>query len=42
MQDLNNAHIKRDNISLWFSLLQILTKTKESESQFSVNMSGDD
>ena len=41
MQDLNNAQFKRDNI-LWLSLLKILSETKESESQYSVNMLGDD
>ena len=40
MQDLNNAQFKRDNI-LWLSLLKILSETKESESQYSVNMLGD-
>ena len=41
MQDLNNAQFKRDNIPLWLSLLKILSETKESESQYSVNMLGD-
>ena len=40
MQDLNNGQFKRDNI-LWLSLLKILSETKESESQYSVNMLGD-
>ena len=31
----------RDNILLWLSLLKILSETKESESQYSVNMLGD-
>ena len=42
MQDFNNAQFKRDNILLWLSLLKILRETKESESQYSVNMSRDD
>ena len=41
MQDFNNALFKRD-ILLWLSLLKILSETKESESQYSVNMSRDD
>ena len=40
MQDLNNTQFKRD-ILLWLSLLKILSETKESESQYSVNMLGD-
>ena len=40
MQDLNNVQFKRDNILLWLSLLKILSETKESESQYSVNMLG--
>ena len=39
MQDLNNGQFKRDNI-LWLPLLKILSETKESESQYSVNMLG--
>ena len=43
MQDLNNAQFKRDNILLWLSLLKILlSEIKESESEYSVNMLGDD
>ena len=42
MQDLNDAQFKRDNVLLWLSLLKILSETKESESQYSVTMSGDD
>ena len=40
MQDL--MHSLRDNILLWLSLLKILRETKESESQYSLNMSGGD
>ena len=42
MQDLNNAQFKRDNILLWLSLLKIPSETKELESQYFVNMLGDD
>ena len=42
MQDLNNAQFITDNIPLWLSLLKILSETKESESQYSVNMLGND
>ena len=38
MHDLNNGLFKRDNILLWLSLLKILSETKESESEYSVNM----
>ena len=41
MQDLNNTQFKRD-ILLWLSLLKIPSESKESESQYSVNMLGDD
>ena len=39
MQDLNDAQFKRDNVLLWLSLSKI---PRESESQYSVTMSGDD
>ena len=42
MQDLNDAQYKRDNVLLWLSLPKISSETKESESQYSVNISGDD
>ena len=42
MQDLNNAQFKRDNVLLWLSSLKILSETKESESQYSANMLGND
>ena len=38
MQDLNNAQFKRDKVLLWLSLSKIPSDTKESESQYSVNM----
>ena len=42
MQDLNNAQFKRDNILLWLSSLKIPSEIKELESQYSVNMLGND
>ena len=36
MQDLTNAHFKRDNVWLWPSSSKIPSETKESESQYSV------
>ena len=42
MQDLENVQFKRDIVLLWLSLSKIPRETKESESQYSVTMSGDD
>ena len=42
MQNLNNAQFKRDNFFLWLSSLKIISETKESESQYSENMLGND
>ena len=41
MQDLTNAQFKRDNVLLWPSSSKIPSETKESESQYSVNILGD-
>ena len=41
MQDLTNAQFKGDNVLLWPSSSKIPSETKESESQYSVNILGD-
>ena len=41
MQDLEDAQFKRDHVSLWLLMSYIPSKTKESESQYTVNTSED-
>ena len=41
MQDIEDVQFKRGNVLPWLSLSNIPSETKESESQYSVNISVD-
>ena len=42
MQDLNNAQFKRDNMAIMTFIVKNSEWNKGSESQYSLNMLGDD